>query len=250
MLIIDAMYESYRCYYAYSRIVGAKNALFFGFIRTMFSLQDFMGEKPVIVWEGKSKRKEENENYKANRKTMDAHFYEQLDDVRAFCSHYFDQVKAIGFEADDVMATLAHANKKAVIVTSDMDLWQCITDKIIIYNDRQKMYVTKKEVVERFNLEPEQLLIYKAIKGDGSDNIKGVKCKIEMSAYKGKHFPSDKHIKDECKRLKTPELIPNMSILRLRKVPDASIEKVKKHGIPIKLIEKYKCNSFRRYVNA
>ncbi|HBV57941.1 MAG TPA: DNA polymerase I, partial [Candidatus Magasanikbacteria bacterium] len=92
-----------------------------------------------------------------------------------------------GFEADDIIATLATQNQgENLIVTGDMDTLQLV-------NDKTKIYTMKKgvndivvydiaAVMERYGLKPEQMIDYKALRGDPSDNILGVKGIGEKTA--------------------------------------------------------------------
>ena len=62
-----------------------------------------------------------------------------------------------------------------MIVSSDKDLTQLITDTVIVYNPRLKDFITKDNAVEKLDILPENIVLEKVICGDVSDNIKGVK---------------------------------------------------------------------------
>jgi len=66
-------------------------------------------------------------------------------------------------------------NEKIVIVSSDKDLTQLIRDTVIVYNPRDKDFITKENAVEKIGIIPENIVLEKVICGDVSDNIKGVK---------------------------------------------------------------------------
>lgn len=89
-----------------------------------------------------------------------------------------------GFEADDLIATLAHKFKKEkdleiVILTGDLDTLQLVEDEHIVVRAFRKgvsdtMIYNEAAVKERYGLKPKQMVDYKALVGDASDNIKGL----------------------------------------------------------------------------
>ena len=83
-------------------------------------------------------------------------------------------------EADDIIAYLSEVipqgpKDKAFIVSSDKDFIQLVSEKVIVYRPIEKEYYTKETVVEKFNISPENFILYKTLLGDNSDKIKGVK---------------------------------------------------------------------------
>ena len=81
-----------------------------------------------------------------------------------------------GIEADDAISYLAQKlDSKCVIVSSDKDFLQIVTDRISVYRPIEKKYYTPEVIVEKFGLLPENFLIYKTLTGDKSDNVDGVK---------------------------------------------------------------------------
>ena len=84
-----------------------------------------------------------------------------------------------GFEADDVVGTLAgQAKGEVVIITGDRDLMQLVDDKIKLYMPikglSDTMIVDEEKVMERMGVHPKQIIDYKALVGDASDNYPGV----------------------------------------------------------------------------
>ncbi len=88
-----------------------------------------------------------------------------------------------GFEADDVIGSITHEvhgkNVKVMILTGDKDIMQLINDHVYTVNpqigfSKTKIY-DKKEVREKFGIEPEQIADFKALMGDASDNYPGAK---------------------------------------------------------------------------
>ena len=99
-----------------------------------------------------------------------------------------------GFEADDVIGTLAQQAVKmdpaieVVILTGDQDLMQLVTDQIKVYlpglGQKPATMYDPKEVQERYSFAPRQMIEYKALRGDPSDNIPGVPGVGEVTATK------------------------------------------------------------------
>ena len=83
-------------------------------------------------------------------------------------------------EADDIIAylskTLPKSEKdKVFIVSSDKDFLQLINKNVIVYRPIEKEYYTEEVVREKFNMSPDNFIIYKTLMGDNSDKVKGVK---------------------------------------------------------------------------
>jgi DNA polymerase I len=135
---------------------------------------------------GPTFRHEQYADYKGTRVKAAQELYEQIPRVK-------EVVKALnipifevaGFEADDVLGTLAvHLRTQhkdicdIMIVSGDLDLLQLVNGSVKIYTLRKGLtdiaVYDAKAVKERYGLEPEQMIDYKALRGDPSDNIKGV----------------------------------------------------------------------------
>ena len=131
------------------------------------------------------------DQYKATRVKAAQELYDQIplahDLVAAFG---FPVVEQKGVEADDVIGTLAHrlAEEKAhvVILTGDMDTMQLVSKYVSVYSLRKGLndtvLYTPKDVVVRYGFGPEDIIDYKALRGDPSDNIPGVKGVGEKTA--------------------------------------------------------------------
>lgn len=131
-------------------------------------------------------RHEKYEDYKATRVKAAPELYDQFPRVKevveALNIPIFEQE---GFEADDLLGTLAtkihefDKDAEVMIVTGDLDTLQLVNHKIKIYTLRKGLtdiaVYDSDAVMARFGLTPEQMVDYKALRGDPSDNIKGVK---------------------------------------------------------------------------
>ncbi|MBI4458102.1 DNA polymerase I [Candidatus Uhrbacteria bacterium] len=131
-------------------------------------------------------RHEEYEAYKATREKKPDELYAQVPIIeKVLAAMEIPVFTAKGFEADDVIGTISRlANKQdkdveTVIVTGDLDTLQLVDERTKVYTLRKGMTDTViydvKGVKERYGFAPEQLIDYKALRGDPSDNIPGVK---------------------------------------------------------------------------
>ncbi len=129
-------------------------------------------------------RHQEYKEYKAKRAKTPEDLTPQFEAMRqlydAFGIRYFEKS---GFEADDIIGSLVKKFSsqvdKTIIVTGDLDTLQLIDDeKIMVYTMKRGVQETmtydEKAVLERFGLSPEQMIDFKGLKGDPSDNIPGI----------------------------------------------------------------------------
>jgi len=95
--------------------------------------------------------------------------------VRAFELPCLEQ---IGFEADDLIATYARQATErgatTTIVSSDKDLMQLVTDKVVMYDTMKDRRIGRDEVIEKFGVPPEKVVEVQALAGDSTDNVPGV----------------------------------------------------------------------------
>lgn len=117
----------------------------------------------------KSEAKEKEEENFARQKEI----IQRILDELCIRQYEFENV-----EGDDIISYYVKNkkdNEKVVIVSSDKDLTQLISDTVIVYNPRLKDFITKDNAVEKLDILPENIVLEKVICGDVSDNIKGVK---------------------------------------------------------------------------
>ncbi len=193
LYLIDGHGLAYRTYFALtaasdsSRWVtksGEPTAGTYGFAVKML---DYLAEAPdylaVSFDVGKTFRDDLFPSYKGTREKMPDDLRVQIDRIRDLVAAFNAPIlTAEGYEADDVLGTVARSAAKAgvqvVIITGDRDLLQLADDGITIRLAGQKLKDSKDygpaEVQERFGLTPTQYIDYKALVGDTSDNIPGV----------------------------------------------------------------------------
>ena len=133
----------------------------------------------------------EYDQYKAKRVKAPDELYEQIprtkEVLRAFGVPVLEKE---GFEADDIIGTVAkkYTDKEIdiLIITGDLDTLQLIDDNIRVYTMKKGLSDTmiygEKEVEARYELKVSQMIDYKALRGDPSDNIPGVKGIGEITA--------------------------------------------------------------------
>ncbi len=142
----------------------------------------------VVCWDiGKSRwRTAVHPEYKANRKKakedVDRETLEEQWDAlkRYFKAMGIQQVAVNGIEADDLLSWLSEyralsSSDDVVLVTIDRDLWQLISPRVRVYDHVRCLFITADVAKERFGVCPQLIAEYKALVGDASDNIKGIK---------------------------------------------------------------------------
>lgn len=133
---------------------------------------------------GPTFREEEFADYKATRPRPAEELTEQIpivkEVVKAFNIPIYEKQ---GFEADDIIGTICHRvkdeeNLEVIIVTGDLDTLQLVDEKVKVYTLKKGIKETivydREKVKERYQIEPSQLIDFKGLKGDPSDNIPGV----------------------------------------------------------------------------
>ncbi|HNU96866.1 MAG TPA: 5'-3' exonuclease H3TH domain-containing protein [Candidatus Portnoybacteria bacterium] len=133
----------------------------------------------------------EYDQYKAKRVKAPDELYAQIPKTKDVLTAFGVPIlEKEGFEADDIIGTVAkkYANKEIdiLIITGDLDTLQLIDDNIRVYTMKKGLNDTiiygEKEVEERYGLKVSQMIDYKALRGDSSDNIPGVKGIGEITA--------------------------------------------------------------------
>ncbi len=138
-------------------------------------------------------RHDQLETYKANRKPAPEDLVKQFPLVRDFLKALsIYQFEEVGFEGDDIAGTVAKLAEKegydVNLYTSDRDFLQLVTDKIKVNIIRKGMSdvvpMTPELVKETYGFEPLQIIDYKGLRGDASDNLPGIPGIGEVTAVK------------------------------------------------------------------
>ncbi len=128
-------------------------------------------------------RHEAHKEYKGTRKKTPDELHAQVPRIREMVKRFnMPSFSKEGFEADDMMGTLSKKaeadNIETNIVTGDMDMLQLINDNIIVTfphkGYKEPTIFNAKKVYDKYQIHPDQVVDYKAMVGDSSDNIKGI----------------------------------------------------------------------------
>lgn len=192
LILIDGNALVHRAYHALPKLTTKKGELVnavYGFISILFKvLNDLKPDYVAATFDlaGPTFRHEEFKDYKATRVKAPQDLYDQLGRVKQVLTALNIPIyEQQGFEADDVIGTLAcQASKEkkedveTIIVTGDLDTLQLVNDKVKVYTLKKGINDTilydEKAVRDRYGLSPEQMPDFKGLKGDPSDNIPGV----------------------------------------------------------------------------
>lgn len=158
------------------------------------ALKEIQPTYVIVAWDypAATFRHTKYAEYKATRQKAPSELYQQIPIVKeVIAALNIPLYEKKNYEADDILGTLAtqaHAFKdlETLLVTGDLDVLQLVRDRVSVYAMRKGIsdvvIYDPKAVFERFGLAPEQLIDYKALRGDPSDNIPGVKGVGEKTA--------------------------------------------------------------------
>ena len=225
LLAIDGNSIVNRAFYGI-KMLSTKDGVYtnavYGFINILGKLLDM--EKPDAVAVAFDLKKPtfrhiEYPQYKAGRKPMPQELASQFPLLKEWLTLAgYKVVECEGFEADDILGTLANACKTAghscSIATGDRDSLQLISDntKVLLATTKaghpEIINYTKEVLFEKYGLSPEEMIELKALMGDSSDNIPGVAGVGEKTAkvilyvrYKHDLIAVDTHVHRVANRL-------------------------------------------------
>jgi DNA polymerase I len=189
LFLIDGNSLAYRAFFALPESIATStgfptNAIF-GFASMLVKiLTEFGPRATIVVWDrGHSGRKEVYADYKAQRSSRPDLFMQQWPHLEPLVDAFgYANVSVEGYEADDVIASIAEQAKAAevpvTIVTGDRDSFQLVDEGVQIMATARgitetKVY-TRQGVIDRYGIPPELVPDFIGLKGDTSDNIPGV----------------------------------------------------------------------------
>ena len=202
LLLVDGHSLAFRSFYAFSKggegglatKAGIPTSVTYGFLKAL--LDNCSGLKPqgvVIAFDTAEPtfRHDADEAYKAHRDVAPEHFFQDLANLQQILETCLDipLCMAPGYEADDVLGTLANraadAGWRVRILSGDRDLFQLVDDQrdiAVLYmgggpyaKSSGPSEIRRDGVIAKLGVTPEEVVDLKALTGDSSDNIPGVK---------------------------------------------------------------------------
>lgn len=199
LLLLDAHAIVHRAYHAlpdFTAPDGRPTGALYGMLLMLLgAIEQFSPDYIVAAYDlpGKTFRHEVYEEYKDGRGETEEPLKMQLQSSRELCEKLSIPIyDAPGFEADDMLGTIVEQLKKdkktkIIIASGDMDTLQLVSgDQVQVFTLKRGLKDTvvydEDAVNERFSFGPKQLIDYKGLRGDPSDNIAGVKGIGEKTA--------------------------------------------------------------------
>ena len=200
LLLIDGNNLIFRAYYATS-YSGIMKTSFGAYTNAVYAFANMLNKalkqiKPqycaVAFDKGKHTfRHDLNPDYKGGRKATPAELIEQFETVRKMLKAYnIPYLEFEDIEADDIIGTLSKkfSDTETCILSSDKDLLQLIDDTTSVYVMKKGLsdivQMDERALYEEYGLKPAQIIDFKGLAGDSSDNIKGVEGVGEKTAIK------------------------------------------------------------------
>jgi DNA polymerase-1 len=194
IILIDGNALIHRSFHAIPPLTAPDGTLtnaVYGFFSTLLgSINRFQPEYCLVAFDlpGKTFRDDLFAEYKAKRAKTPQELYDQIPIIKTILNVFEIPYMGVeGFEADDIIGTLAKQvadfcqaghQLEAIIVTGDQDAIQLVNDCVKIFTMKNSIKDTvlldEKAVVEKYGFKPVEMIDYKALRGDPSDNIPGV----------------------------------------------------------------------------
>jgi len=200
LLLVDAYGLIYRAFHALPPLTNSRGQLTnaaYGFTSILLrTMADVDPERAIVAFDapGTTYRHERFPAYKAQRPSMPDELRSQVPIVRDLVAALgLPLLEASGYEADDVIGTIATAAERdgweVHIVSGDLDMLQLVTNKVHLMHTAKGgadaiVEYDPERVFARYGLTPEQMVDFKSLKGDSSDNIPGVPGVGEKTASK------------------------------------------------------------------
>ncbi|MEA5422731.1 DNA polymerase I [Synechococcus sp. CCY9202] len=202
LLLVDGHSLAFRSFYAFAKggdgglatKAGVPTSVTYGFLKALLDNARGLSPQGVVIafdTAGPTFRHEADEAYKAHRDEAPEHFFEDLANLQDILAGPLDLpiCMAPGFEADDVLGTLANrgadAGWRVRILSGDRDLFQLVDDQrdiAVLYmgggpyvKNSGPVEIRREGVIAKLGVPPEEVVDLKALTGDSSDNIPGVK---------------------------------------------------------------------------
>jgi len=183
--LVDAFNLIFQVFHAIPEMTSPRgepvNAVY-GFARDLFFLLDEKQPDYLVVAfdsPGETFRHELYADYKAHRGEMPEDLVPQISLIRRVVEVLgIPLIEKPGFEADDVIATLARQadeqGAECYLITSDKDCRQLIRDRVKLYNVRKNQLYDRETLEKDWGIRPEQVVDFQALVGDAVDNVPGI----------------------------------------------------------------------------
>ena len=199
-MIFDSNSILNRAFYGI-KLLSTKDGVFtnavYGFFNICLKLiEDQKPDRVAFAWDlkGPTFRHKMYDGYKAQRKGMPEELAQQMPLVKEAVRYLgYPILEVEGYEADDILGTVARAAGEAgdqcLLATGDRDSLQLVTDRVTVIlaatraGGAQYLVMTPDAIREQYGVEPRELIETKALMGDSSDNIPGVKGVGEKTAF-------------------------------------------------------------------
>ncbi len=203
LIVIDANSIIHRAFHALPPLTdkkGNQTGAVYGFILVLFrAIKDFKPDFIAACFDvhAPTFRHKKFKEYKAKRPPAPQELYDQIPKIKEVLDvlkiPFFEKE---GFEADDIIGTIAKLaprkqvmpSLETVILSGDKDVLQLINDKtkafVLSRGIKKAILYDAQQVREKYDISPAQLLDFKALRGDPSDNIPGVTGIGEKTAVK------------------------------------------------------------------
>jgi DNA polymerase-1 len=183
--VVDSHSLIYQVFHAVPEMSGPNGqpvGAVLGFVRDVLDLIELRKANFVICafdHPGRTFRHDMYEPYKIDREEMPADLQLQIPVIRRFLDALGILSLSIeGYEADDILATLATqveaANGRCLLVTADKDCRQLISDRVQIFDIRKNEVFDAAALMVKWGIRPDQVVDYQALRGDKTDGIPGV----------------------------------------------------------------------------
>ena len=184
IFIIDTFSLMFQVFHAIPPMTGTQgqptNAVF-GFTRDILSILDRKPTHLMCAFDspGDGERHQIFDQYKANRGEMPDDLRPQIPLIKELLAGFrIPAIEHAAWEADDVIATIAHqaaaAGMDVVIVSGDKDIRQLLSPQIRLFNCRKNEFLDEAGLMKDWGVRPDQVIDYQSLVGDSVDNVPGV----------------------------------------------------------------------------
>jgi DNA polymerase-1 len=200
VIIVDALNAYFRAYIVNPSLSknGQPIGGYKGFLGILQKLcREMKPDEIIIAWDGAGgslRRKEVNSNYKEGRKPIrlnrDVRVLTKDEEMQNKVWQQYRLMEMLNFmpviqlmadrvEADDIISYVTQSPQysgwEKIIISSDKDFFQLCDDETVLYRPIQKKFVNKPRILEEFKIHPTNFALARAMAGDKSDNLPGVK---------------------------------------------------------------------------